>query len=488
MKSLPYFQLILLSIINFNGNSQNKIVQTFTKITEEKVLENASFSFRVFDLDADSAIAEYNPKTSLVPASTMKLVTTASALVRLGSYKSFKTTLQHDGYIDSNGILHGNIYIKGGGDPTLGSKYFLKKGTNQSTFMEQWVQEIKELGIDSITGRIIGDASYFSYDLIPSSWLWGDIGNYYGAGACGLTIYDNLTSFTFRSGENAGDSTFIECVSPFIPNLAINNLVKAANSKKDNAYVYSSPYSNSIKIKGSIPKDRTNFVVKSSMSDPAYQAAYDLEYFILKSGIKVGKNATTKRRILLRGDTVSTTRANFFTQKSPSIGRIAYYTNHISINLFAEHLLNEMGRKAYKDGSNYSGALAIKNFWNKRIDARGMYVSDGSGMSRMNAISAFHLTSILRYMKKSKNYKSFYSSLPIAGKSGTMRKIGRKTYASGRLRAKSGTMTRVKSYAGYVRSKSGKNLAFAIIANNYNCYTSTMTKKLEKLMVEIANY
>jgi len=484
-KALYIFPFIFLATGVF---SQNTIQRTFDKIRNEQVLENASFSFRVIDLDADSAIAEYNSYTSLVPASTMKIVTTAAALVRLGSYKRFKTRLQYDGYLDSNGILHGNIFIKGGGDPTLGSKYFRKKDELPTDFMKEWVAEIKKLGIDSITGRVIGDASHFSYEMVPTSWLWGDMGNYYGAGPCGLSVYDNLTTLTFRSGKNAGDSTFVECITPFAPYQKIENRVKAANSKKDNAYVYSAPYSNYRLIKGSIPKGREEFEVKASMMDPAFQTAYDLEYFILHAGIKVGQNATTKRLIQLAGDTVSTTRKDFFTHNSPSVGQIAYYTNHVSVNLFAEHLLNSMGVKQYGDGSNYSGSMAVKSFWNSRINTKGMYVNDGSGMSRMNAISAYHLTSILRYMKRSKNYKSFYTSLPIAGKSGTMRRIGRKTYASGRLRAKSGTMTRVKSYAGYVKSKSGKNLAFAVIVNNYNCYTSTMTKKLEKIMVSIANY
>ena len=480
--------LSFLIFYSITGLSQNSIQKTFDKIKAEKILENASFSFRVFDLDADSTIAEFNPKTSLVPASTMKIVTTGAALVKLGSYKTFKTRLQHDGFIDTNGILHGNIVIKGGGDPTLGSKYFLEKDELPRDFMKQWVKEIKELGIDSITGGIIGDASIYSYELIPSSWLWGDIGNYYGAGACGLSIYDNLTTLTFQSGKKEGDPTIVECVFPYLPNLTFNNKVTAANSNRDNAYVYNAPYSTNRLIKGSIPKNREEFLVKASMSDPAYQAAYDLESEVLFAGIKVGKNATTRRKMLLLGDTVSNSRIDFFTHKSPSIGRIAYYTNHNSVNLFAEHLLNEMGRVTYKDGSNYSGSLAVKNFWASKINAKGMYVNDGSGMSRMNAISAYHLTSILRYMKKSKNYTSFYSSLATAGKSGTMRRIGRKTYADGRLRAKSGTMTRVKSYAGYVKSKSGKNLAFAIIANNYNCYNSSMTKRMEKIMVSIANY
>ena len=482
------FILLFFLVLSSTLIAQNNIMRTFNKIKNEKVLENASISFRVIDLDADSCIAEYNSYNSLVPASTMKIVTTGAALVSLGSYTSFKTTLQYDGVIDSNGVLNGNIYIKGGGDPTLGSKYYLDKDENASDFMLNWVSEIQKLGIKEIKGAVIADASHFSYEGVPTSWLWGDMGNYYGAGTSGLTIYDNLTNLTFRSGPTAGDSTFIDCITPSLPNQIFNNQVIAANSKKDNAYVYSAPYSNLRLIKGSIPKGRDDFNVKASMSDPAYQAAWDLEYYLLNAGIKIEFGATTKRKMELNGILTEENRSNFYSQKSPSLARIVYKTNHVSNNLYAEHILNAVGKKRSGTGSNYAGALAVKSFWTKRINTAGMYVSDGSGMSRMNAVSSYHLTSILRYMKKSKNYKSFYSSLPIAGKSGTMSRIGRKTYASGRLRAKSGTMTRVKSYAGYVKSKSGKNLAFAVIVNNYNCYTSTMTKKLEKIMVAVANY
>ena len=483
------FILLQLSLfIGFIGFTQNSIQSTFNKIKELSYLENASFSFHVMDVDADTTVAEFNSKNSLVPASTMKLVTTSAALVKLGSYKQFKTKIEHDGNIDSNGVLHGNLFITGGGDPTLGSKYFLDKDENPSDFMNEWVLKIQKAGIKSITGKVIGDASHFSYEMIPTTWLWGDMGNYYGAGACGLTIYDNYNTLTFRSGNTAGDSTFIDCITPFSPGQTFENRVLASDENRDNAYVYSAPYSNHRLIKGSIPKQKDEFNVKASMMDPAYQTTYDLEYYLLKKGIEVGKNASTKRILLLKGDSVSSKREEIFIHTSPSIGQIAYFTNHISVNLFAEHLLNEMGADAFNEGSNYTGSMAVSNFWNSRIDTKGMHVSDGSGMSRMNAISASHLTAILDYMASSKNYQSFYTSLPIAGKSGTMSRIGRNTYAAGRLRAKSGTMTRVKSYAGYVKSKSGKNLAFAIIVNNYNCYTSTMTKQLEKIMVEIANY
>lgn len=482
--SILFFSLLVMSITW----SQNSIETTVNKILLNNSLKNASFSFRVIDIEKDSVLAEHNPVTSLVPASTMKLVTTAAAIDVLGSYKTFKTTLQYDGYIDSNCTLHGNLYIKGGGDPTLGSKYFLNPGEESTDFFNKWVHEIENLNIHSINGRVIGDASYFSQDMIPATWVWGDLGNYYGAGPSGLTIYDNLSTLTFSSENKNGGSTNVECIVPFNPEVKIENEVTAANINSDNAYLFSAPYVGSKKAVGQIPMGREEFDVKGTIHDPAYQAAYDFEYFLLKNNISVNQNATTVRRLNLQNIKLEDKRTDIYTQTSPDIARITYWTNHVSVNLFAEHLFNHVGIYYYKDGSNYSGGLGVKRFWDSKINTQGLYVSDGSGLSRHNAISAFHLTEMLKYMTKSKYYTSFYSSLPISGKSGTMKNIGRGTRAANNIRAKSGTMSRVKSYAGYATTKSGKKVAFAMIVNNYNGYTSTLTKKLEQIMVAIANY
>jgi D-alanyl-D-alanine carboxypeptidase/D-alanyl-D-alanine-endopeptidase (penicillin-binding protein 4) len=486
MKTLLY--TLLLFTITFNSYTQNNIQNTVNNIMKNSLLKNASLSFRVIDINTDSVLAEFDPNRSLVPASTMKLVTTASAMSTLGSYKSFKTKIQYDGYIDSNCTLHGNIYIKGGGDPTLGSKYFLTRGKKSSSFMNKWVHEVENLGIHAINGRVIGDASYFSQDMIPTTWIWGDMGNYYGAGPSGLTIYDNLATVTFSSGPKNGDSTKIECITPYTPEVWFENKVKASKINKDNAYIYSAPYSAYRKVKGTIPMGKKSFNVKGTVYDPSYQAAYDFEYYLLKNGISVTKNASTVRRLNLKNIFLTAKRKNIYTQNSPTLARIAYWTNHVSVNLFAEHLLNQVGVHYYKDGSNYSGAMGVKRFWKDKINTAGLYISDGSGLSRHNAISAYHLTEMLQYMRKSKYSKSFYGSLPISGKSGTMKRIGKGTRAAGNIRAKSGTMSRIKSYAGYATTKSGKKVAFAMIINNYNCYTSTVTKKLEKIMVSIANY
>jgi len=466
----------------------NSIEKAFRTFKSDYALKNASISFQVVRLKDKKVIAEYNPNQSMVSASTMKVVTTATALEILGSYKKFETQLLYSGHIDSNCVLHGDIIIKGGGDPTLGSKYFYK---NQSALMHNWADDIAKLGIHKIEGRIIADASYFSDEYVPSTWSWGDMGNYYGTGVSGLNIYDNTLKFNFSSGPKNGDSTVIECIEPYCPGLTIDNRVKAGKTKKDLAYIYGGPFDQYRLIKGTIPMGVSDFIVKGSMHDPAYVAAFELESILWKMDIPVSKTATTNRNLeMFENEKISSELKLISKIESPSLSKIVYWTNLISNNLFAETLLRQIGKKKYKDGSVFSSTLAVQKFWkSKDVVLNGFYMNDGSGLSRSNAISARNLVQILEYMKTKSKYKdSFYSSLPIAGKTGTLKSYGRKTAIQGNLRAKSGTMTRVKSFAGYVKDKSGENLAFAIIVNNHTCTTYQIGKKLEKLMISLGNY
>lgn len=468
-------------------NKTNSIEGAINTLVKDYSLQNASISFVVKDLDSNIVIADYNPNLSLPPASTMKIITTAAALDILGSYLKFETKIMYDGYIDSNNVLQGNIYIKGGGDPTIGSKYFKEK---YGLFMSNWVQEISKLGIDSVTGSVIGDASFFSDEYVASTWSWGDIGNYYGAGVSGLSIYDNTVKFEFSSGPSAQDSTFVDCFYPYTPDLIIDNKVKASNTKKDLAYIYGGPNNSTRTITGSIPKGQIEYVVKGSSHEPAYVAAFELESALWDYGIRVGGNATTIRRMKSSGNYFESERKDVFITKSPTVSQIVYWTNLISNNLYAEHLLKHIGVKKYDNGSVFSSTLAVTKYWvSKGIDMKGFYMNDGSGLSRSNAITASQLVGVLTYMKlESKYSKSFLSSLPVAGKTGTLRSIGKKTKIAGNLKAKSGTMTRIKSYAGYVTSTSGRNLAFAIVINNHNCTSFQIKKKLEIVMVALGNY
>lgn len=471
-------------VADTSKNSLEKAIETFLADTD---LKNAAFTFLAVDSKTGNAIAEHNPNMSIVPASTMKLVTTASALEMLGAGYRFKTTLQYTGSIDTAGVLHGDLYIKGGGDPTLGSKYFTSE--KDPFFMNAWVDTLIKSGIKKIEGRVIADASVYGWEMVPSTWAWGDIGNGYGAAPCGISIYDNTCVLKFKTGSKAGDSAVIECIMPYIPDLEFDNEVVTANTNDDDSYIFGAPYSYKRYIRGNLPKGQEDYSVKGSIPDPSYLAAFELENALLQAGVELNKSATTLLELKMMNKADTTSRKDLYIHYSPYLSSIVYWTNLVSVNLFAEHLMNQIGYVKYGNGTVGSGTAAVTNFWAaKGIDTKGMYVTDGSGLSRFDAVSAKHLVDILLYMQKSKNASTFEKSLPVAGKSGTLSHLCKGTKAQGNLTAKSGTMQRVKSYAGYVTTKSGKKLAFTMIVNNFNCTTRQMEKKLEKLMVAMADF
>ncbi|PJB15974.1 MAG: D-alanyl-D-alanine carboxypeptidase/D-alanyl-D-alanine-endopeptidase [Flavobacteriales bacterium CG_4_9_14_3_um_filter_32_8] len=479
--------LIVLSLLSFQLSSQTiaEVRTVVQKFAADPDLKNASISFYALDLDSNKVIAGLGSDLSLVPASTMKLVTTATALEILGADKRFATTIKYSGEIDSTmGVLNGNIYIVGGGDPCLGSERFKKQ---YGDFINKWANEIIKLGIKQINGSVIGDASIFSEQMIPSTWIWGDLGNYYGAGPCGLTIYDNTCTIELQSGKK-GDSTVVKCISPFIPNLELENDVKSMLTTKDESYIFGAPYQEYRIIKGGVPINEKAFLVSGSIPDPAYLTAFELDMELRSLGIKIANPATTVRKIKLETTgSQQPKRKTITTTWSPKLISIINLTNTYSINLYAEHLVNQIGVFKYGSGDTGSGTLATQNFWAANgLDSDGFYVNDGSGLSRFNGVTAKQLVGILQHMYKSKNKQLFINSLPVAGKSGTLINVGKGSAAAGKIHAKSGYMTRVRSYAGYVTTKNKKNVAFALIVNNFNCTPSQMKTKMEKIMIKLA--
>lgn len=466
-------------------NSLEKAIEVFLKDPD---LKNASFGFLAKDVKSGTIIAEYNPDMSLTPASTMKVVTTAAALEILGAGYKFKTVLQYSGYIDTSCVLHGDIYIQGGGDPALGSRFF-NEHYYSPNFLDEWALAVRNAGIDSVDGRIIGDADIYGPDPTPTTWIYGDLGNYYGAPPNGLTIFDNNCYLEFESGANNGDSTNLICVEPFMPGFELENMVTSSNSSDDNSIIVGPPFSNHRFIRGTIPRNRESFEIRGSIPDPALQAAFELQMSMQNRGIGTSQGFTTTRDLRLKHRLCDMARNDFYTQYSPGTGSIVYWVNMNSVNLFAEHLCIQIGLVKYGSASTASGCAAITEHWKRRgIDTEGLYMFDGCGLSRHDAISARHLTDIMVYMSRSKNATTFENTLPVAGKSGTLSNVGKKTIIAGNLRAKSGTMQRVKSYSGYVKTKSGRKLAFAMIVNNFNCSTKAIVTKLEKLMVAMGNF
>jgi D-alanyl-D-alanine carboxypeptidase/D-alanyl-D-alanine-endopeptidase (penicillin-binding protein 4) len=175
-----------------------------------------------------------------------------------------------------------------------------------------------------------------------------------------------------------------------------------------------------------------------------------------------------------------------FVNKSPYLSTIINVTNRSSINLFAEHILCQISVKRSGYGSTYNGALICKKYWNGKVGAAGLNMTDGSGLSRSNSVSSKFFVDMLTYMHKSKNAGKLKTSMALAGKRGTMSGMCRGTTAQGRVYGKSGTMTRMKSYAGYVDSKSGKKIAYAMTINNHTCSNTQVRQYFEKLMIKLS--
>lgn len=484
MKIVSSLLLTLLLISNF-AFGQQALTNAVSSFANGSGMEHASVSIAIYDLDAKKLVGSHNHNLTLPTASTAKMFSTATALEILGPDYRAETRLYIEGKIEE-GKLIGNIWIRGGGDPSLGSKYFNSPG-HELDFMKPWIDSLKALGINSISGGVIGDGSEFGYEGAPDGWNWVDMGNYYGAGPSGLTIYDNLVRYTFTSGSTPGVTVKVKSIEPEVPGLIYHNYVKSSKRSGDHAYLYGAPYAFDRFGTGTIPINKSAFLVKGSLPDPELQCAYELTEILKKNGIEVieapqgcrsievfSKQADYDKRLLIA------------THKGERLSAIVKETNHRSVNLYAEHMLNLIGYEKTGNGSTSSGIRVFDKHWNSKINTAGLHLNDGSGLSRSNAISANHFVQFLKVMDASAQKASFRKSLPVAGESGTMKYVCRNAAGHGRIAAKSGSMTRIRSYSGYADSKTGKRYAFAIIVNNYNGSSSSLKTKFQTLMNAIA--
>lgn len=483
IKKHSFLFLFLIQVLF--SYSQSKLNTEIEKLKNDPALKHATWSICVMNSKKDSAIAEYNSHISVVPASTMKIVTTAAALSMLGSDFVFETQLQYDGILDTiKGILKGNLYIIGGGDPTLGSEYFKDK-KDSSTVVEKWAFILKAKGIRKIEGAIIGDAGIFDENITPGQWIWGDIGNYFGVGACGLTYHDNKYTISFKSGA-AGSRTTINKIQPAVKGLEIKNTVMAGGTE-DNAVIYGSPYTYYRMVQGTIPPNKNNFEIEGAIPDPALFCAQSLEQALKNNNIEITEKATTTRLLKEDNKNVTTNKKILHKHLSPTLDKIVYFTNLKSLNLYAEHLLKYIAYKKNGIGLENEGTEIVTSFWkNKGVDVNGFFMNDGCGLARANVITTKAETQILRLMTKDKSFKAFYDSFPVAGKSGSLSNMCEGTCAENNLCAKSGYISRVRGYTGYVKNKKNELLCFSVIANNYECSATEMKKKLEKILVAIA--
>lgn len=454
--------------------------RSFNDLLADSVMEHSAVSFCIADADSGKIIFRHNSERSLIPASVMKLVTSSAAIELLGPDYRFKTSIGYTGRISKFfNILNGDIVIRGGGDPSLGSDRF--PGYNES-FADKWISKFRELDIRDITGGIITDDSYYDYLPVPAKWLWEDAGNYYGAGAYGLSIFDN-TYQIHLSVSNDSTKLYITGITPAECKFEFSNWLVAAGTA-DKGYVFAAPYSTNGWLAGTLPSNLRDFVLQASIADPPLIMAKLMDQKCRDAGIRVATYPTTTR-LMQRPVKQDVKIIDEIT--SPPLSGIIEVLNHESVNLYAEHLLKELGKVYRGSGSTEKGIEVVREFLDSTgVSSDGMFIEDGSGLSPLNAVSSESIVSLLYRMKKEgRHFSEFYASLPEAGIEGTLKNSFRDPVFSSRMRAKSGSMTRVRSYAGYLKADSGKELIFCIIVNNFSGSHQRVIGHIEKILKEV---
>lgn len=398
----------------------------------------------------------------LHPASNMKVLTAAAAFEVLGADYRFLTEVWTDGKI-VDGVLTGNLYLKGKGDPTL-----------MESDLVQFAKELKAMGIQRIEGHVAGDDSWYDDVRLSRDMDWTDEPYYYGAQVSALNLspnedYDAGTVIVeIRPGSNAGSQAAVSVI-PATDYVTIVN--KATTSRRGGANtikVEREHGTNRIIVEGTIPLGNPGIQRWSSVWEPTgyvmdvFRKALTAEGIVLDSMFPEPLTAETPADATLLAS-----------KTSIPLRELIIPFMKLSNNGIGEVLTKEMGRVIHGEGSWDKGLEVIQDtVMQFGVDPETIYLRDGSGISHVTMIPADELSKLLYEIQKADWYPLFEDSLPVAGvvdrmTGGSLQWRMNGTAAEGNVKAKTGSLTTVSSLAGYVTTRDGQKLIFSILINNY---------------------
>jgi len=471
MKTLSLFMcLVLVSTVSFPQNVQERLNNAVQVLLKDAQMEHAIMGFEVVETNTGKVVYHLNEQIGLAPASTQKLFTSVAAFELLGTEYKYKTEIGYDGEL-KNGVLNGNIYLVGYGDPTFGS--FRYAYTKPEELEKKIIDRLTATEIRSIKGNLILDNSNFSYQPLPGGWIWDDIGNYYGAGLWGLNWNENQYDVVLQPGNQESDSVGVANITIDLNTSSFVNLLKTGKpGSGDNGYIYLPPYSNHAFITGTEATGKSTVTISGAIPDPSLQ----IQNFV--------KNIFKENNIAYSGNTIVISEANkasssikflhiaktISTLYSPSLDTINYWFLQKSVNLYGEALVKTIAFEKTGLGSTKEGVDLLKSFWDQNgIEKPAINIIDGSGLSPQNRVTADALVKVLQYAKTKDWYNYFYRALP--------------TYNG--MKMKSGTITGAKAFAGYHTAKNGTTYTFAIIINNFDDGAGNIVQKMYNVLDEL---
>lgn len=459
--------LALFVSVNFLVTAQDKssLKEIVNNLNSKDPLRSAVWGVLAVRAGGDTLV-NFNGSRKMIPASNTKLITTGAALLNLGADFRFETTLAYNGVVLDSTLI-GDLYILGGGDPTIGAEDKISPPLD-STF-RTWLEMLRKAGIKNLKGRIIGDGRYFDGEKNNSLWMVDDLGYNYGAGFDGLSFYENTQTFKIAPGNTEGAPILWEPGYPELPWMEYESVARTSRRGSGNSvrYIVSDDAPRG-RIAGNLALGRAAATQFYSNRFGAYTCAYMFGVYAQERGFatdnyacadidpkgfirtKIGVNCTDSSQ--LAKQPAELTKIGVW--KSPPLRDIVWQTNKMSDNLYAETLLRMMGKKG-KGSAKIDSSLAVLGGVLQKMGACtefGYFQTDGSGLSRATYISPKFFVDYLGLIADSPIYADFIESLPAPGGYGTLQTRLPKAPEEirSRIRAKSGTMGGVRCYTGYI--------------------------------------
>ncbi len=457
----------LLALVLLNGSIYGQAThnEKILQLLHDHNIHPSVFSIHAVNTSSNEESISYRSDELMIPASSMKVITTFTALDLLGKEFNYKTSVGFTGIIGKDGTLNGNVVIKGSGDPSLGT-FREDLGSDYINVISKIISAIKRVGI-------IVDPSRFKEGGTHPGWSWNDVGNYYGAGVYGLNINENEYLIHFNRNVAIDTLVKIERLEPNVQGMSIEcQVTLAEEGTGDNAYIYGGEGFYHKIIKGTIPAGKGNFKIRGSLPYPPLFMAQEI-------ASELDKNGITHSGPLVKQNQQSTIELLQF--KSKPIEDIIKVANSRSINLYCEAIL----RSISTSGSR-SDAL---NHLERHIDSIGLDTmsiiqKDGSGLHSRNVITSRLFTQFLtHYFRMWKG--NALELLPRASYEGTVRGLLKSKKSKGKAWLKSGYIGGVLSYTGYIKNSKGKIVSISIMANNFQHELPEIREVCEKIIEEV---
>jgi serine-type D-Ala-D-Ala carboxypeptidase/endopeptidase (penicillin-binding protein 4) len=433
-----------------------------------KLASKGEWGLLIVDAETGATLYEQNAEKYFVPASNMKLFTTALALAKLGPDYRFHTTIETRGTISPEGTLAADLVLIGRGDPNLSNRKFPFEWKEEfdgepEKVLVELSDRLVAKGLKEISGDVVGDDSYFPRERYPSGWEIDDMIWEYGAAISAIVVDDNTVALTLTPGENADDPV-TAVVSPATPDFTVENDVKtsAAGTKPD-LTLTREPGANLVVVKGTLPAKSTPRKLVLAIEEPAQHAAVLLKRLLEERGIKVEGVARARHEQTTSPDTATVLAEHI----SVPLGDSVKLINKISQNLHTEMLLRTVARQNGPWNTPEDLMKFPADFYaTAGIAPEDVIQTDGSGLSRHDLVTPRAVVALLKYAQVQPWFDPYYASLPIAGIDGTLEDRMKNSPVTGRIHAKTGSVEHVRTLSGFAETLGGRKLIFSFLSNN----------------------